>query len=209
MYQHLDSPDYWAGRYEAGTARWDLGRVSPPMQAYADQLADRSLRVLVPGAGNGYEAEYFFRLGFPHVHVLDIATPPLEQFRRRVPDFPAGQVLQDDFFRHRGQYDLILEQTFFCAFDPRPARRQAYAEQMARLLAPGGKLVGLWWSFPLDPERVRPPFGGDRSEYLTYFRPHFRVHTFEPCYNSAPERAGKEFFGIFIRTEQSKTKHYA
>ena len=206
MYEQLDSPEYWAGRYEAGTARWDLGRVSPPIESYAEQLTDRSLRILIPGAGNAYEAEYFYRQGFHHTHVLDIATPPLRAFRRRVPAFPAEQIVQDNFFDHRGQYDLIVEQTFFCAFDPRPARRQVYADHMARLLVPGGKLVGLWWSFPLEPQRGRPPFGGSKAEYMTYFRPHFAVHTFAPCYNSAPERAGKEFFGIFIRKEKSKTE---
>ena len=158
---------------------------------YLDGLEDKDLRILIPGAGNAYEAEYAWRTGFRNVHVIDLAAAPLDNLRERVPNFPAGQLIEGDFFAHAGRYDLILEQTFFCALNP--ALRPDYAKKMHELLAPGGRLVGLWFDrdFPAG-----PPFGGSREEYLGYFDPYFNVQTFAPATNSIGPRAGSELFGI-------------
>ena len=188
---------YWTNRYEEEQTGWDIGYPSTPIKTYIDQLEDRSLRILIPGAGNAWEAEYLFEQGFSQVHVLDISSKPLEAFAKRLPKFPKEQLIQANFFEHQGQYDLIIEQTFFCSFPPIPEDRQRYAQQMARLLKPNGKLVGLWFKTPLTGDLEKRPFGGDRQEYLNYLLPHFDLLTFEDCYNSIPPRAGNELFGIF------------
>ena len=193
---HTNPQQYWTERYEANRTGWDIGYPAPALTEYADQLTDKSLRILIPGAGNAHEAEYLWRNGFEQVHILDISPLPLSRFQVRLPEFPSHQLIQADFFDHRGRYDLVLEQTFFCALPP--DRRSDYAQQMSRLLPPGGKLVGLWFDFPLDPEQG-PPFGGSRPEYLAYLRPYFKVHTFERATNSIKPRAGREWFGIFER----------
>ncbi len=192
---------YWTERYASGNTGWDIGYPSTPIQAYLDQLEDKSLRILIPGSGNAYEAEYAWRAGFTNVFVLDVARPPLDDLQRRVPDFPAEQLIHDDFFAHRGQYDLILEQTFFCSLLPTPENRQAYAQRMAELLVPGGKLVGLWFTFPLVPTGQRP-FGGSEEEYLGYLSNYFEVQTFTTAHNSIPPRTGNELFGIFQRPHE-------
>ncbi len=97
---------------------WDLGAVSPPIKAYIDQLNDKNISILIPGAGNAYEAAYLFEQGFKNITVLDLAIKPLKNLKERVPDFPEHQLLHQNFFDHKGQYDLIIEQTFFCALDP-------------------------------------------------------------------------------------------
>lgn len=191
--------DFWSARYQEGSTGWDIGYPAPPLAAYLDQLTDKSLRILIPGAGNGWEAEYAWQQGFTNVYILDVAAEPLAAFRERVPDFPAEQLLQDDFFAHQGTYDLILEQTFFCSFPPLPETRAAYAKKMYELLTPGGKLVGLWFSFPLTGDLVKRPFGGSREEYFGYFAPYFTVETLAPAHNSIKPRAGNELFGIFLR----------
>lgn len=170
-----------------------MGGVSPPLKAYADQLSSKDTRILIPGAGNAYEAEYLFSQGFDGVHVLDIAAPPLQNLQDRCAGFPQDQMIQGDFFAHRGQYDLILEQTFFCALDP--DLRQAYAAKVHELLAPGGKLVGLLFDFPL--EQSVPPFGGSDQEYRNTFSGLFDIKVLERCYNSIKPRAGRELFIIF------------
>lgn len=51
---------YWTTRYKEKKTGWDIGYPSTPIKAYADQLTDKQLKILIPGAGNAYEAEYFF-----------------------------------------------------------------------------------------------------------------------------------------------------
>jgi len=80
-----------------------------------------------------------------------------------VPDFPKNQLLLGNFFEQEGQYDLIIEQTFFCSFEPTVAHRRAYAQKMNNLLVNGGKLVGLWFDIPLVVGVSKRPFGGTKS----------------------------------------------
>lgn len=192
---------FWSQRYAAEQTGWDIGYPSTPIKEYLDQLSDKTLSILIPGAGNAYEAEYAFRQGFHNVYVLDIAPQPLESLAKRLPDFPKDQLIQDDFFNHQGHYNLILEQTFFCTFAPTKANRQAYAQKMYQLLKPGGKLVGLWFTFPIRPEQSSPPYGGSIAEYRTYFEPLFELETFEPAYNSIKPRLGNEAFALMQRID--------
>ncbi len=184
---------YWTNKYDANELGWDMGSVSPPLRDYIDQLDTKAISILIPGAGNSYEAEYLHLNGFTNVDVLDIARPPLENLRSRVPGFPEERLILSDFFAWDKSYDLILEQTFFCALDP--ALREAYARKMNELLRPGGKLVGVLFDFPLT--ESGPPFGGDRSEYLHTFEKWFDMRVLERCYNSIQPRSGKELFLIF------------
>jgi SAM-dependent methyltransferase len=102
-------------------------------------------------------------------------------------------LVQADFFDLPAEppYDLIVEQTFFCAL-PR-AMRPDYARQCAHLLRPGGKLVGLLFETDFGPS-AEPPFGGTRAEYRTYFEPYFEFVHFDTAYNSIRPRQGRELF---------------
>ncbi len=197
-----DTEAYWTKRYQEEQTGWDIGESSRPMRHYIDQLTNKDLRILIPGAGNAYEAEYLHRLGYKSIHILDISALPLNQFQKRVPDFPSDHLRHGDFFQHEGEYDLILEQTFFCSFPPVAETRKAYAKKMFELLSPNGKLVGLWFDIPLTGDMENRPFGGDRYEYLSYFSPYFIVRSFESCYNSISPRQGSELFGIFQRRSE-------
>ncbi|PWL29566.1 MAG: SAM-dependent methyltransferase [Fluviicola sp. XM-24bin1] len=193
--KHL-SEEFWASRYVAGTTGWDLGEVSPPIKAYIDQLTDKSIRILIPGCGNGYEAEYLWNQGFENVHVIDLAKEPLENLQKRCPGIPSGQLHQGDFFDHSGEYDLIFEQTMFCAIDP--VLRQKYADKVHELLVPNGKLVGVLFDRHFD---GGPPYGGDKEEYVTYFSAFEKVKM-EPCYNSIAPRQGSELFINLVKSEK-------
>jgi SAM-dependent methyltransferase len=181
---------YWQSRYLEGQTGWDLGAPSTPLKEFIDQLTDKDLRILIPGAGNSYEAEYLFTKGFNNVFVVDFAAAPLAAFANRVPGFPESQLIQKDFFQLEGQFDLILEQTFFCAINP--SLRSGYARHMHHLLKPGGTLAGLL--FDCEMEKEGPPFGGNRAEYLAYFSPLFDLKRFESAQNSIAPRAGRELF---------------
>ena len=52
--------EYWTNRYQNNDAAWDLGAPSGPLKEYIDQLNNKELHILIPGAGNAYEAEYLF-----------------------------------------------------------------------------------------------------------------------------------------------------
>jgi len=188
---------FWTDRYKEKQTGWDIGYPSTPIKEYVDQLTDKAIKILIPGAGNAYEAEYLHQQGFENVYVLDISEMPLQNLKKRVPSFPTEHLLLGNFFEHKGTYDLIIEQTFFCSFEPREDNRRLYGQQMSNLLVDGGKLVGLWFDIPLKIESSKRPFGGTKADYLSYLEPHFQVPIFEKCYNSIKPRAGKELFGIF------------
>ena len=69
------------------------------------------MKILIPGAGNGYEFDYLLEKGFTESYVIDIVQNLLMLFwneiklKKKTPNPPR-------FFEHSGQYDLIIEQTF-------------------------------------------------------------------------------------------------
>jgi SAM-dependent methyltransferase len=150
---------------------------------------------LIPGGGNSYEAEYLFENGFNNVYVVDISSIPLKNLAERIPTFPKENLLHADFFELEDTFDLILEQTFFCALEP--SFRKEYVNKMHKLLKPDGKLVGLLFNIPLNDDK--PPFGGNKDEYENLFSEKFKIEKMETAYNSIPPRAGNELFFILKR----------
>lgn len=181
---------YWDSRYLSNEINWDVRDISDPMRDYINQVEDKSLRILIPGAGNAYEAEYMHRGGFENVFVLDISTEAIKGFMSRFPDFGNENIIAGDFFEHKGEYDIILEQTFLCSLHP--AERQRYFDKVHSLLRPGGKLVGVLFDRTFDKEG--PPFGGSKDEYKKYFENLFNIKVYETAYNSIKPRAEKELF---------------
>lgn len=185
---------FWEQKYDKEDVGWDIGHISTPLKAYIDQLKDKTLKILIPGAGNAYELQYLVEKGFTNVFVIDIAKQPLENIKKRIPNFPEEQLLEGNFFDLAlDNFDLILEQTFFCALDP--SLRSAYVDKMKQLLKPNGKLAGLLFNFPLT--ESGPPFGGSIVEYMTLFQEQFHIKLLETAYNSIKPRADKELFFIF------------
>lgn len=182
--------NYWNQRYVNKETGWDIGYPSTPIKEYIDQLTDKTIDILVPGGGNSYEAEYIYKQGFSNVVVIDIASIPLQNIQSRVPEFPTKQLINADFFDHKGSYDLIIEQTFFCALDP--TLRKNWMIQMHQLLKTNGKVVGLMFDKTFSTEG--PPHGGSEAEYRQLFKDTFDIETMTTAYNSIPSRAGTELF---------------
>ncbi len=180
---------YWDNRYVEKHTPWDMGGPSPALTGYLKNQ-DRNSRILIPGAGRAWEAEWLIKEGFQSVSVLDYSMNAIEEAKSRFPKTNQVQWIQGDFFEHHQEYDLIVEQTFFCALDP--GLRIAYAQHMKKLLKKGGILFGVLFNFPLS--EAGPPFGGSKKEYLELFGKHFEIAKLEPCYNSIKPRAGREFF---------------
>ena len=181
---------YWDKQYESNSTGWDLGEVSPPIKTYIDQLTNKNLSILIPGCGNTYEADYLLQQNFTNVTVIDIAPTLVEKLETKYAANSNINIILGDFFAHEGQYDLIIEQTFFCALNP--FLRESYVKKTSDLLAPKGKLMGVL--FDRTFEKEGPPFGGNQEEYKKMFESNFYFIHFMPCYNSYHKRANTELF---------------
>lgn len=191
--------EYWENRYKNLETVWDIGYPSTPIISYFNAEVDKSSKILIPGCGNAYEAGYLHEKGYDNVYILDFARSPLENFQKAYENFPAAHVIYADFFEHNDSYDIIVEQTFFCALDP--GRRKEYVQHMYDLLNHGGRLIGLLFNCEFD---AGPPFGGSKDEYEQLFSPKFKIEKLETAVNSIEPRQGNELFAIFKKenTEQ-------
>ena len=189
----------WNSKWEQNLIGWDIGYISTPIKEYIDQLTNRDLKILIPGAGNSYEGEYLFNQGFNNISILDLSRVPFNNLKKRCPNFPDNSLIIGDFFEHQGSYDLIIEQTFFSSFPPK--LRSRYASKIHDLLKPGGKLVGLL--FQVELYNDHPPYGGSKQEYINLFDPLFEVKLMETANNSIKPRMGNELFLILEKLESS------
>lgn len=184
--------EYWENRYLNEDTGWDTGAITTPIKEYINQLTDKNLKILIPGAGNSYEFDYLIDNNFTNTTVIDISSTPITNLLLKHP-FYKNQILLGDFFEHNKKYNLIIEQTFFCALDP--ILRKEYVKKMHELLQPKGKIVGLFFDFPLSQEG--PPFGGSKAMYISLFSELFEIKTLERAHNSIKPRQGRELFFIF------------
>ena len=182
------SAAYWENRYQNQTTGWNIGEASTPLVDFINTIQDKNAAILIPGCGNAYEADYLLQNGFTNVTVIDIALTPVAIMKEKFAKQPI-KIFQQDFFNHEGQYDFILEQTFFCALNP--LLRLAYVQKMKQLLKPNGLLAGLLFNKIFE---NNPPFGGSKEEYELLFFPHLHIQKMELCTNSIKAREGTELF---------------
>ncbi len=184
------SAAYWETRYQEQNTGWEIGYASTPLVNFIKSIENKNASILIPGCGNGYEAEYLMQNGFTNVTVIDFASTPVETMKQKFANKPI-KILQQDFFTHEGQYNFILEQTFFCALNP--ALRVSYVEKMSTLLTADGVLAGLLFNKIFE---TNPPFGGSKEEYQLLFSTNLHIQKMELCYNSIKAREGTELFFI-------------
>lgn len=175
----------WEGRYQQGDTPWDLG-APPPALVTVIAAETPPLRVIVPGAGFGHDAIAWAQAGH-HVTLVDIAPTAITGARRLAQ--AAGvelTLLEADIFAlpdADGAFDLVWEQTCFCAIGLE--QRSAYAQQAARWLAPGGRMIALLWNHGAE---GGPPFDVTPEDARAAFAPHFDIESLEPVVESAPQR---------------------
>ncbi len=192
--------NYWDTQYQNNETAWDIGYASPAITQYIDSLKNKDLQILIPGCGNAYEAEYLLNKGFTNITLIDISSTLVDTLKEKYKDQKAIRIIHQDFFEHSEKYDLILEQTFFCALDP--SLRQRYAYQCFHLLNHGGKIAGLLFNTAF--EKAGPPFGGSKDEYQTLFGSVFNIKQMDVCLNSIKPREGRELFIELIKKQIPK-----
>jgi len=193
--QIVSSQEYWDQRYVRGDTGWDVGQITTPLKDYIDQLPDKDISVLIPGCGNAHEAAYLAANGFSDITVIDISTALIQKIEKQLPT--GVKIVNADFFEMTGRYDLILEQTFFCAIDP--GRRKAYTLKMKEMLKQRGKMAGVLFNRSFE---NGPPFSGSLEEYKRLFETHFLIRKLEACYNSITPREGSEVFVILEKVNE-------
>lgn len=187
--------NYWDTRWEKQETGWDIGYPSSAITKYMDGIADKNTAILIPGCGNAYEAEYLIQQGFTNITLIDIAPLAVENLKKKFEGQSAISILCEDFFEHKGSYDLVLEQTFFSAIPP--FKRKDYVAKMHEILKENGRIVGLLFDKQFN--NPFPPFGGCPCEYRPILENHFEIKTMEKCYNSIEPRKGSEVFIHFIK----------
>lgn len=180
---------YWASRWENGQTGWDIGGPAPAIIQYFKNFEPKTIAILIPGCGNAYEAQALWEMGFRNITIIDIVAEKAIELQEKFKN-TGIKVIHSDFFLHQGQYDYIIEHTFFCSLHV--PMRTAYAQKMASLLKDGGKLVGLL--FNREFEGTEPPFGGNIEEYTDLFHPYFQEVMIAAAENSILPRKGSEVF---------------
>ncbi len=192
-----DNPQTWEEKYQTGRAYWDLGGPTPVFERLVTDL--RSGRVCIIGSGRGYDAVVFAKRGF-EVTVVDFAPSAIEAAQEEARK--AGVAIdarQMDLFdlpeTCSGEFDYVLEQTCFCAIDPK--RRREYEEVVWEILKPGGRLIGLW--FPLDRMYLSegPPWSMSVTEIKSLFDERWQLEREEYPELSIKPRRGREKLMIF------------
>ena len=159
-------PEFWDKRYRANRMPWDLGRIPAALGVYL-AASPATGRVLIPGCGSGYEVRAFAEAGW-QVCAIDFSLAAVERARCVLGNL-ASCVALGDFFEHpfeAGSFDLVYERTFLCSLPPE--RWQAYAARVEDLLAPAGRLVGIFFygqndeppPYPMTPASANALFAG-------------------------------------------------
>jgi methyl halide transferase len=161
-------------------------------QIFIETLEGKNTSILIPGSGYSHEAEYLLQKGFTNITVIDIAPSLVERLQKKFKNNPNLKIILGDFFEHQGEYDLIIEQTFFCALPT--TMREKYVLKMHQLLSNKGKLIGLLFNKTFE---FGPPFGGSQSEYEQLFKNHFEFLKMDRCQNSVKPRDNSELFIAF------------
>ena len=193
----INKSGFWEHRYEKGEIGWDLGAETPVFKTISEKL--KPGKVCILGCGNGYDAISFSKKGFS-VTAVDFAKTPINNLQIAARSLSLSiETIKKDIFDlipdYSSQFDYIIEQTCFCAIDPR--KRQQYSNLVHDLLKVGGKLIGLW--MPLDKDIIDggPPFGVKENEIKKLFSTKWKIT--EDCFptQSIEARKGREKLIVF------------
>ena len=189
------SREDWQDHYDSNDLGWDLGQVAPPFVELREKGKLPLGKVLVPGCGRGHEVIFLSENGF-EVTGIDFSEGAVTYLGNALKKRNLkGRVLHQDFFSlddtHDGVYDLVIEQTFFCAISPR--QRQDYVLKVSRMLKPGGMLVGLFYH---TDKQGGPPYNTTREDIETHFSENFEIQELDKTSLSSEQRKGKEWLGI-------------
>lgn len=192
------SQEDWQRHYDEDDLGWDLGQVAPPFVSLLESNTIFPCKTLVPGCGRGHEVIFLAENGFD-VTAVDYSIGAVNHLNSAVSERQLNtRVLNLDFFEldstHNGLYDLLIEQTFFCAISP--SQRPLYVETVARALKKGGMIAGLFYH---TGQEGGPPFNTTLEDIIEHFSGSFEIRELAQAENSAEQRKDKEWLAILVK----------
>lgn len=193
----------WDERYRREDTPWERGEPAPPLVEYC---ASHSIggSVLVPGCGTGHDARFLASQGCQALG-MDISPTALAKAASlpnrtgQALSFKRGDFLDPNNGLSNESFDWIFEHTCFCAIEP--SQRPAYVRAAARILKPGGRLLGIF--FTDIEEASEPPYPTSRDEMERLFSPHFRIMQHWRPKRSFPGRENEETMYLMERKAKS------
>ena len=172
----VSSPEFWDERYRNNETGWDIGGPTPVFKEWIDtQLAKKSICIL--GAGNGWDAVYFAKLGHK-VTAVDFSFEAIKNIKALASENNVIlTTLEEDIFNldnsFSNMFDVVLEYTCFCAIDP--DNRNKYISVVNAILKPDGLFVALLFPLLKDYYNSGPPFHVDLNKTIKLFNKYFKI----------------------------------
>jgi SAM-dependent methyltransferase len=187
-------PEFWEERYTEGQDDWDLGTVTPSLLDFFNHpICPKSGRILVLGAGRGWDAEEWAKRGYEVVAVdfCPTAVDCLESLSRKYPNLTA---VDKDLFELQpkafGQFDVIYEYTCFSAIHP--GRRDEYFEVWQRMLKDDGFVAAFFFPISNASTMQGPPHATSEGELMARLDGIFNIESQADISNSPAGREGLE-----------------
>jgi methyl halide transferase len=188
----------WQRHYDEDDLGWDLGKVAPPFVNLFKSKTIFPGKTLVPGCGRGHEVIFLAENGF-EVTAVDFSLGAINHLQPTIQERKLKcEILHMNFFEidagYNGTFDMVIEQTFFCAISPE--QRTSYVSTVARALKQGGMLAGLFYH---TEEEGGPPFNTTREDIVKHFSDSFEIRQLKKAEDSAERRKNKEWLVILIK----------
>jgi cyclopropane fatty-acyl-phospholipid synthase-like methyltransferase len=187
-------PEYWESMYKSKKDVWDQGKVSPVLQEFFKHPScPKSGRVLVPGAGRGYDALAWAEKGHETVAV-DFSQTAFSALSALSDKHRKLSVLNIDLFelspKSTEPFEVIYE---YCCFNSiHPGRRDEYFEVWDKMLTPDGVVIAIFYPLIKSTSLDGPPHPTSEGELMARLDGVFDLAERIIPKKSAKDRAGKE-----------------
>src|SRR5688572_1798513 len=104
MTRDVNSPEKWEADYERGTDGWDLNGPTPVFKRLATSGQFKPGRMIVLGAGRGYDAREFARHGF-QVTAVDFSPYAVREMQRLAEPGAPVEIVHSDLFALPAAFD--------------------------------------------------------------------------------------------------------
>ena len=166
-FQKVEASNFWNDKYIKNEISWDLAGPTPAFVKWFKNK-NKNKKIIIPGAGNGYDAIHLAKSNFD-VYAVDFASEPIANMKNK--NLSNLNLIMNDFFnlskKYNSQFDYFLEYTFFCAINPR--RRFNYIKKSFELLKPNGVFVGMLLPIDNNSKDEGPPFAVNIEETIEMF----------------------------------------